>query len=229
MSDYFVHQSAVIDDGVTIGSGSKVWHFCHLSNGASIGVNCVLGQNVYVGPGVQIGDGTKIQNNVSVYAGVTIGRNVFLGPSAVFTNVKNPRAGVDRRDEFDRTEVGDGVTIGANATIVCGNQLGAYCFVGAGAVVTSDTPPHALMLGNPATQKGWMCNCGERLNYRFEPHDPSPLSSAGTAKGGRVSHFERWHDTSETMNKGKRVICPRCKTRHVVTPERCIAIEEGSK
>lgn len=163
MSVTFVHPSAVVDDGVTIGLGSKIWHFVHVCKGATIGAGCVLGQNVFIGPGVTIGKGVKIQNNVSVYAGVEIADDVFLGPSCVFTNVNNPRAHVERKDEFRTTRVGRGSTVGANATIVCGHDLGEYAFVGAGSVVTKDVEPHALVVGNPAKQIGWMCRCGEKL------------------------------------------------------------------
>lgn len=163
MSVTFVHPTAVVDEGVTLGLGTKIWHFVHVSKGATIGEGCVLGQNVFIGPGVTIGKGVKIQNNVSVYLGVEIADDVFLGPSCVFTNVNNPRAHVERKDEFRPTRVGRGVTVGANATIVCGHHLGEYSFVGAGSVVTKDVEPHALVVGNPAEQIGWMCRCGERL------------------------------------------------------------------
>ncbi len=163
MSDYFVHETAVVDEGATIGADSRIWHFVHVCGGATIGARCVLGQNVFVAPGVTLGDGVKVQNNVSLYAGVTVADDVFLGPSCVFTNVNNPRAHVERKDEFLPTPVGQGASVGANATIVCGHSLGEYCFVGAGAVVTRDVPAHALVYGAPATQHGWVCRCGERL------------------------------------------------------------------
>ncbi len=163
VSDIFVHESAYVDSPSVIGAGTKIWHFCHILAGVEIGHACVLGQNVMVGPDVRIGDHCKIQNNVSVYRGVTLEDGVFCGPSAVFTNVDNPRAEIERKDEFRQTLVQRGATIGANATIVCGCTLGAFCFIGAGAVVTSDVPAHALMLGVPARRVGWMSEAGARL------------------------------------------------------------------
>ena len=160
----FVHDTAVVDDGARVGDGTRIWHFTHVSSGATIGAGCVLGQNVFVGPGVEVGDGVKIQNNVSVYAGVTIADDVFLGPSCVFTNVLTPRAHVERKDEFARTPVGRGVTVGANATIVCGHSLGEYALIGAGSVITKDVPAHAVMVGNPARRTAWACRCGEVLS-----------------------------------------------------------------
>ena len=161
--DYQVHDSAVIDDDVVIGSRTKIWHFSHILPGTRIGEGCNIGQNVVIGPRVAIGNGCKIQNNVSVYEGVTLEDDVFCGPSMVFTNVFNPRSHIRRMHELRATRVGKGSTIGANATIVCGNTLGEYSFIGAGAVVTMDVPAHALMVGNPAVQKGWVCSCGVRL------------------------------------------------------------------
>jgi UDP-2-acetamido-3-amino-2,3-dideoxy-glucuronate N-acetyltransferase len=158
-----VHQSAVVDEGAVIGAGSKVWHFSHILPDTTIGENCNIGQNVVVGPGVTVGDGCKIQNNVSVYKGVTLEDDVFCGPSMVFTNVFNPRANIRRMDQARPTLVRKGATLGANSTIVCGNTIGRYAFVGAGAVVTKDVPDHALFMGNPATHAGWMCACGEKL------------------------------------------------------------------
>lgn len=163
MNAPFIHDTAVVDAGAQIGPGSRIWHFSHVCAGATIGARCTLGQNVFVGPGVRIGSGVKIQNNVSVYAGVTIADDVFLGPSCVFTNVLTPRAHVDRKDDFARTEVARGVTVGANATVVCGTTLGEYALIGAGAVVTKDVPAHALVVGNPARRAGWACRCGEVL------------------------------------------------------------------
>lgn len=163
MADYFVHESAYVDDGATIGRGTKVWHFCHVMPGAIIGDDCSLGQNVVVMPRTVIGNNVKIQNNVSVYEGVVLEDDTFCGPSCVFTNVMNPRSHVSRKAEYRRTLVRRGATIGANATIVCGVTLGEYSFVGAGAVVTENTPPFALMVGVPARQVGWMCQCGLRL------------------------------------------------------------------
>ena len=161
--DYFVHESAYVDEGAKIGKGTKVWHFCHVMPGAVIGERSSLGQNVVVMSGTRIGDNVKIQNNVSVYEGVELEDDVFCGPSMVFTNVVNPRSHVSRKSEYKRTLVRRGSSIGANATIVCGVPLGEYSFVGAGAVVTSDVQPYAMMVGVPARRRGWMCQCGERL------------------------------------------------------------------
>ena len=163
MSDYFVHESSYVDDGATIGSGTKIWHFCHVMPGAEIGERCILGQNVVVMPGTKIGTNVKIQNNVSIYEGVVLEDDVFCGPSCVFTNVGTPRSHVSRKGEYEQTLVKRGASIGANATVVCGSTLGEYAFIGAGAVVTSDVPPYALMVGVPARRVGWMCHCGERL------------------------------------------------------------------
>ncbi len=163
--DYFVHPSAIIDDNVEIGKGTKVWHFSHILSGSKVGERCVLGQNVVVGPDVTIGNNCKIQNNVSVYKGVTVEDDVFMGPSMVFTNVYNPRAFIERKSEFLPTLLKKGCSIGANATIVCGNTIGEYAFIGAGAVVKSDVKPHALMVGVPARQIGWVCFCGTTLKF----------------------------------------------------------------
>jgi UDP-2-acetamido-3-amino-2,3-dideoxy-glucuronate N-acetyltransferase len=161
----FIHPSAYVDDGAQIGDGTKIWHFCHIMPKAVIGSNCSLGQNVFVADGVVIGNNNKIQNNVSLYTGVTCADDVFLGPSMVFTNVYNPRSAVNRKNEYLHTHVGRGVTIGANATIVCGHAIGAYAFIGAGAVVNTEVPPYALMVGVPARQIGWMSEHGERLVF----------------------------------------------------------------
>ena len=163
MSDYYAHPSAVVDEGAVIGKGTKIWHFCHVMPGAVIGRGCNIGQNVVVSPDVVIGDNVKIQNNVSVYTGVVLEDDVFCGPSMVFTNVSFPRSHVIRKGEYERTLCRQGATIGANATVVCGATLGRFSFVGAGAVVTKDVKDHALVVGNPARQVGWMCQCGERL------------------------------------------------------------------
>lgn len=160
---FFAHATACIDDGAVIGAGTKVWYFSHILKNTVIGRDCNIGQNVMIGPDVTVGDRCKIQNNVSLYTGVILEDGVFCGPSCVFTNVNNPRAEIERKDEFRPTHVGRGASIGANATIVCGHSLGAYCFIGAGAVVTRDVPPHALMVGNPARQIGWVSHAGERL------------------------------------------------------------------
>ena len=164
---HFVHESAYVDDGAVIGDGTKIWHFCHVMSGARIGARCILGQNVYVG-NVRIGDGVKLQNNVSIYDGVTLEDEVFCGPSMVFTNVVNPRAAIVRKHELAPTHVRRGVTIGANATVVCGATLGEYAFVAAGAVVRGDVPAYALMAGVPARRIGWMCRCGGRLALAAE-------------------------------------------------------------
>ena len=164
-NEYFAHESAVIDDGCSIGKGTKVWHFSHVMKGCVIGENCNLGQNVVISPEVVLGNNVKIQNNVSVYTGVTCGDNVFLGPSCVFTNVTNPRSGVNRRGQYAKTHVGNGASIGANATIVCGHDIGEFAFIGAGSVVTKNVPSYALLVGNPAKQIGWMSEFGHRLQF----------------------------------------------------------------
>lgn len=159
----FVHPTAVVEPGARIGPGTRVWHFTHVSNGAELGPGCILGQNVYIGRNVKVGAGVKIQNNVSVYEGVELGDHVFCGPSVVFTNVINPRSEIERKSELRRTLVGNGATLGANSTIVCGTSLGAYCFVGAGATVTHDVPAYGLVVGAPARVVGWVCRCGMKL------------------------------------------------------------------
>lgn len=163
--DYFCHPSAVIDAGAVIGSGTKIWHFSHIMTDVIIGANCNFGQNVFIASGVKLGDNVKVQNNVSIYAGVECEADVFLGPSMVFTNVTNPRSAVNRQGTYAKTKVGRGATIGANATIVCGHDIGAFAFIGAGAVVTKHVVPYALMVGNPARQIGWMSEYGERLIF----------------------------------------------------------------
>jgi UDP-2-acetamido-3-amino-2,3-dideoxy-glucuronate N-acetyltransferase len=165
MEDYFVHESAYVDAGCSIGPGTHIWHFCHIMPGAQIGPNCSLGQNVFVAKGVKIGANVKIQNNVSLYEGVEVEDDVFLGPSMVFTNVINPRSAVPRKAEYLPTRVCRGASIGANATIVCGSTIGEYAFIGAGAVVKGDVAPYALMLGVPAVLKGWMSRHGHRLVF----------------------------------------------------------------
>jgi len=161
--DFFVHESSFVDEGAIVGKGTKVWHFCHVMPGAVIGEHCTLGQNVVVMPGTRIGNNVRIQNNVSIYEGVTLEDDVFCGPSCVFTNVINPRSHVSRKSEYQATLVRRGATIGANATVVCGHELGAYSFVGAGAVVTADVPAYALVIGVPARRVGWMCRCRVQL------------------------------------------------------------------
>lgn len=164
-NEYFAHETAVIDEGCTIGAGTKIWHFSHIMSGAVLGENCNLGQNVVVSPGVTLGRNVKVQNNVSIYTGVDCEDDVFLGPSCVFTNVINPRSAVNRKSEYARTTVRKGATIGANATIVCGNEIGAYAFIGAGAVVTKEIPAYALVVGNPSKHIGWMSEFGHRLSF----------------------------------------------------------------
>lgn len=163
--NYQAHETAVIDDGASIGAGTKIWHFSHIMPGAVLGERCNIGQNVVVSPGVVLGTNVKVQNNVSIYEGVTCDDDVFLGPSCVFTNVTNPRSAVNRRGQYARTHVGRGASIGANATIVCGHDIGAYAFIGAGAVVTKNVPAYALVVGNPARQMGWMSAYGHRLEF----------------------------------------------------------------
>ena len=169
-TDYKAHETAAIDDGARIGEGCKIWHFSHIMPGAVLGEKCNIGQNVVISPGVILGKNVKVQNNVSIYEGVTCEDDVFLGPSCVFTNVTNPRSAVVRRGEYATTLVGKGATIGANATIVCGNDIGAYAFIGAGAVVTKAVPPYALLVGNPARFIGWMSEFGQRLHFDANGH-----------------------------------------------------------
>ncbi len=163
--NYFVHESSYVDDGCSIGEGTKIWHFSHIMKDCTIGKKCNIGQNVVISPGVVLGDGVKIQNNVSVYTGVVCEDGVFLGPSCVFTNVINPRAFIERKDEYRKTTVKKGASIGANATIVCGHDIGKYAFVGAGAVVTKDVPDYAMVYGTPARIQGYVCQCGAKLHF----------------------------------------------------------------
>lgn len=165
MSNYFAHPTAVIDPDCQIGEGTKIWHFSHIMSNCIIGNNCNLGQNVVISPGVELGQNVKVQNNVSIYTGVTCDDDVFLGPSMVFTNIVNPRSAVVRKGQYAKTHVGKGVSIGANATIVCGHNIGEYAFIGAGAVVTKTVLPYALVMGNPARQKGWMSEHGHKLEF----------------------------------------------------------------
>ncbi|MCE2941323.1 MAG: DapH/DapD/GlmU-related protein [Gemmatimonadota bacterium] len=187
-----VHESAYVDDGATIGAGTRVWHFCHVLPGAVIGARCSLGQNVVVMNGTRIGDNVKIQNNVSIYEGVELGDDVFCGPSMVFTNVLNPRSAVSRKTEYRPTRVGRGATIGANATVVCGHSIGEYAFVGAGAVVTRDVPAYALMTGVPARRTGWMSRHGEKLV-------PLPLEADGVRRFRCPATGERYVLDGERM------------------------------
>lgn len=168
MADFFAHETAVIDEGCNIGAGTKIWHFSHIMSNAVLGEHCNIGQNVVVSPQVILGKNVKVQNNVSIYEGVTCDDDVFLGPSMVFTNVINPRSAVNRKNEYLKTHVGKGASIGANATIVCGHNIGQFAFIGAGAVVTKEVPDFALVVGNPAKQIGWMSEFGEKLQFNEE-------------------------------------------------------------
>jgi UDP-2-acetamido-3-amino-2,3-dideoxy-glucuronate N-acetyltransferase len=184
MTTYFAHETAVIDEGASIGSGTKIWHFCHIMPNTIIGKDCILGQNVVVMPEVTLGDFVKVQNNVSLYTGVLCEDYVFIGPSAVFTNVMNPRSAIERKNEYKKTRVKKGATIGANATIVCGIEIGEYAFIGAGSVVTKSIPAYALVMGNPAKQTGWMSEAGYKLSFNEEGIATCPHSN----KMYRLSH-----------------------------------------
>ncbi len=164
--EYFIHNTAVVDEPTEIGRGTKIWHFTHIMSGARIGENCIIGQNVFIGSGAVLGNNIKIQNNVSIFDGVILEDDVFCGPSMVFTNVFNPRSFISRKKEFRKTLVRKGATIGANVTIVCGNTIGQYAFIGAGSVVTKDIPDYALVYGNPGKPKGWVCQCAEEIRFR---------------------------------------------------------------
>ncbi|MCJ8166408.1 N-acetyltransferase [Pontibacter sp. E15-1] len=174
--EFFSHATAIIDAGCTIGAGSKIWHFSHIMPDCRIGENCNIGQNVVISPQVVLGNNVKVQNNVSIYTGVTCDDDVFLGPSMVFTNVTNPRSAINRRDQYARTHVGKGATIGANATVVCGHDIGEYAFIGAGAVVTKDVPAFALVVGNPSRQIGWMSEYGHKLSFDAQGNAACPES-----------------------------------------------------
>lgn len=163
--EYYSHESAIIDEGCKIGKGTKIWHFSHIMPNCRLGENCNIGQNVVISPEVVLGKNVKVQNNVSIYTGVTCDDDVFLGPSMVFTNVINPRSAINRKNEYAKTHVGKGATIGANATIVCGHDIGEYAFIGAGAVVTKNVQPYSLWVGNPAKQMGWISEYGHRLKF----------------------------------------------------------------
>lgn len=175
-NDFFAHTTAVIDDGCKIGRGTKIWHFSHIMSGCEIGENCNIGQNVVVSPEVKLGRNVKVQNNVSIYTGVECEDDVFLGPSMVFTNVINPRSAVNRKNAYARTHVKKGASIGANATIICGNDIGEYAFIGAGAVVTKYVKPYALVVGNPARQTGWISEYGHKLIFNKEGKATCPES-----------------------------------------------------
>jgi UDP-2-acetamido-3-amino-2,3-dideoxy-glucuronate N-acetyltransferase len=185
---FFAHETAVIDEGCEIGEGVKIWHFSHIMPKAEIGDGCNIGQNVVVSPGVTLGKNVKVQNNVSIYTGVTCDDDVFLGPSMVFTNVINPRSAVNRRDAYLKTHVGRGASIGANATIVCGNDIGEFAFIGAGAVITKEVPAYALVVGNPARRIGWMSEYGHRLNFDENGEATCPESGEKYSfENGKVS------------------------------------------
>ena len=177
---YFAHETAVIDEGCEIGKGTKIWHFSHVMPDSKIGEGCNLGQNVVVSPHVELGNNVKVQNNVSIYTGVICEDDVFLGPSMVFTNITNPRSAVVRRDQYETTRVKKGASIGANATIICGHNIGEYAFIGAGAVVTRDVQPYSLVLGNPARHVGWMSEYGQRLHF-----DDAAVPGCPESKGKR--------------------------------------------
>jgi len=190
-SSWFAHETAVIDEGCSIGAGSKVWHFSHIMTGATLGEGCNIGQNVVISPEVVLGRNCKVQNNVSLYTGVTCGDDVFLGPSCVFTNVTNPRSAVVRRGQYAKTHVGEGASIGANATIVCGHDIGAFAFVGAGAVVTKNIPPFALVVGNPARHIGWMSTFGHRLEFDGSGRATCPESGQTYLLENGAVHLEK--------------------------------------
>ncbi|TDQ19645.1 UDP-2-acetamido-3-amino-2,3-dideoxy-glucuronate N-acetyltransferase [Algoriphagus boseongensis] len=176
MKEYYAHETAVVDEGCEIGKGTKIWHFSHIMPNCKIGENCNIGQNVVISPEVVLGRNVKVQNNVSIYTGVTCDDDVFLGPSMVFTNVVNPRSAVNRRGQYSKTHVGKGASIGANATIVCGHDIGEFAFIGAGAVVTKTIPAYALVVGNPSKQIGWMSEYGHRLNFNAQGEAICPES-----------------------------------------------------
>lgn len=191
MDKYFAHPTAVIDENCTIGEGTKIWHFSHIMGNCTIGQNCNFGQNVVVSPGVVLGNNVKVQNNVSIYTGVVCEDDVFLGPSMVFTNVINPRSAVNRRDQYAKTTVGQGASIGANATIVCGNDIGKFAFIGAGAVVTKSVPDYALVIGNPSRQTGWMSEYGHKLVFNEEGLATCPESQqVYQLTNGKVSRIK---------------------------------------
>ena len=187
MQQIFIHETAVVDDGCTIGEGTKIWHFSHIMSACTVGNHCTIGQNVFIASGVKVGNNVKIQNNVSLFEGIICEDEVFIGPSAVFTNVINPRSAVSRKHEYQPTILRKGVTIGANATIICGKELGQYAFIGAGAVVTKAVLPYALMVGNPGKQIVWMSEFGQRLDFDEAGHATCPESNQQyLLKNGKV-------------------------------------------
>ena len=188
MDTIFIHPTAVVDEGSAIGKGTHIWHFTHIMSDCIIGEGCNIGQNVVISPQVVLGNNVKVQNNVSIYTGVTCADDVFLGPSMVFTNIANPRSAIIRKGQYEKTHVGRGASIGANATIVCGNDIGEYAFVGAGAVVTKRIPPYALVVGNPARQMGWISEYGHRLIFDAQGRATCPESGVGyELKHGTIS------------------------------------------
>lgn len=228
MNDFFVHESAFVDSGAQIGDGTKVWHFSHIMPGAVIGRKCSFGQNVNVDGGVVIGNNVKVQNNVSIYTGTIIEDDVFLGPSCVLTNVSNPRSQVNRHSLYEKTLIRRGATIGANATIVCGVTLGRYCFIAAGSVVTRDVPDYALMIGNPARQKGWMSRHGQRLEFNAEGIATCPES--GYRYQTTEGRGQRADDGGQRSEDGESVIqsahCP-LPTAHRQPPTvHCLDLDE---
>ena len=189
-NNYYAHPTAIVDEGCTIGEGTKIWHFSHIMPNCQLGKNCNIGQNVVISPEVVLGKNVKVQNNVSIYTGVTCDDDVFLGPSMVFTNVINPRSAVNRKSEYLKTHVGRGASIGANATIVCGHNIGAFAFIGAGAVVTKEVLPYSLVVGNPARHKGWMSEFGHKLNF-------DKTNTAVCPEGGETYHLANGQVTKE--------------------------------
>jgi UDP-2-acetamido-3-amino-2,3-dideoxy-glucuronate N-acetyltransferase len=198
-SEPFIHESSYVDEGASIGPGTKIWHFCHVMAGATIGANCSLGQNVFIGRHVVVGDNVKIQNNVSLYTGVILEDDVFCGPSMVFTNVINPRSHVSRKDEYQQTLVKKGASLGANCTIVCGCTIGRYAFIGAGAVVAKDVPDYALVVGVPGRVVGWMCQCGIRLT--FAPAEEPEVERA-QCQSCRVCYVKQGETLTEDVATG---------------------------
>lgn len=224
---YFVHESSYVDEPCEIGDGTNIWHFSHIMSGCKIGRNCNIGQNVVISPGVVLGNNVKIQNNVSVYTGVICEDDVFLGPSAVFTNVVNPRSHISRKNEYRKTLVMKGATIGANATIVCGHNIGRYALVGAGAVVTKDIPDFALVVGNPARIAGWVCKCGVKLKFPgVDESDNVNVGGKGVSdtgntgdKGGSVGNGSGYTGCIETS-------CPACGDSYIFFRETGIVKEK---